>query len=239
MQTTELDPTLSDALNKARQPGLTLVIGNKNISSWSMRPWVAAVAFNIPFTEVRLLLDQPDTATNIANYSQAGRVPVLLAGEMTVWDSLAICEYLAEQFPDKHLWPQDVAARAMARSISAEMHAGFTALRNDMSMNIQASLPGRGRTPGAQADIGRICEIWEECLARYGHHEYLFGDFSIADAFYAPVVTRFKTYGVALAPALQAYCDRVLAHPAVARWVREAMLETDPTPLHDADLPRT
>lgn len=238
MQTTELDPTLSDALNKARQPGLTLVIGNKNISSWSMRPWVAAVAFNIPFTEVRLLLDQPDTATNIANYSQAGRVPVLLAGEMTIWDSLAICEYLAEQFPDKHLWPQDVAARAMARSITAEMHSGFAALRNDMSMNIQARLPGRGRTPGAQADIGRICEIWEECLARFGHHEYLFGDFSIADAFYAPVVTRFKTYGVALAPALQAYCDRVLAHPAVARWVREAMAETDPTPLHDADLPR-
>jgi len=238
MQTTELDPTLSDALNKARQPGLTLVIGNKNISSWSMRPWVAAVAFNIPFTEVRLLLDQPDTATNIANYSQAGRVPVLLAGEMTIWDSLAICEYLAEQFPDKHLWPQDVAARAMARSITAEMHSGFAALRNDMSMNIQARLPGRGRTPGAQADIGRICEIWEECLARFGHHEYLFGDFSIADAFYAPVVTRFKTYGVALAPALQAYCDRVLAHPAVARWVREAMQETDPTPLHDADLPR-
>lgn len=238
MQTTELDPTLSDALNKARQPGLTLVIGNKNISSWSMRPWVAAVAFNIPFTEVRLLLDQPDTATNIANYSQAGRVPVLLAGEMTIWDSLAICEYLAEQFPDKHLWPQDVAARAMARSITAEMHSGFAALRNDMSMNIQARLPGRGRTPGAQADIGRICEIWEECLARFGHHEYLFGDFSIADAFYAPVVTRFKTYGVTLAPALQAYCDRVLAHPAVARWVREAMQETDPTPLHDADLPR-
>jgi glutathione S-transferase len=238
MQTTELDPTLSDTLNKARQPGLTLVIGNKNISSWSMRPWVAAVAFNIPFTEVRLLLDQPDTAAKIASYSQAGRVPVLLAGEMTIWDSLAICEYLAEQFPDKHLWPQDVAARAMARSITAEMHSGFAALRNDMSMNIQARLPGRGRTPGAQADIGRICEIWEECLARFGHHEYLFGDFSIADAFYAPVVTRFKTYGVALAPALQAYCDRVLAHPAVARWVREAMLETEPTPLHDADLPR-
>jgi len=238
MQTTELDPTLSNALEQARKPGLTLVIGNKNISSWSMRPWVAAVAFNIPFTEVRLLLDQPDTAANIANYSQAGRVPVLLAGEMTIWDSLAICEYLAEQFPDKHLWPQDVAARAMARSITAEMHAGFAALRNDMSMNIQASLPGRGRTPGAQADIGRICEIWEECLARFGHHDYLFGDFSIADAFYAPVVTRFKTYGVTLAPALQAYADRVLAHPAVARWVREALLETDPTPLHDADLPR-
>jgi glutathione S-transferase len=238
MQTTELDPTLSNTLEQARKPGLTLVIGNKNISSWSMRPWVAAVAFNIPFTEVRLLLDQPDTATNIARYSHAGRVPVLLAGEMTIWDSLAICEYLAEQFPDKHMWPQDVAARAMARSIVAEMHSGFQALRNDMSMNIQASLPGRGRTPGAQADIGRICEIWEECLARFGHREFLFGGFSIADAFYAPVVTRFKTYGVALAPALQAYCDRVLAHPAVARWVNEALRETDPTPLHDADLPQ-
>ena len=238
MQTTELDPALSNALNQARAPGLTLVIGNKNISSWSMRPWVAAVAFNIPFTEVRLLLDQPDTAARIASYSHAGRVPVLLAGEMTIWDSLAICEYLAEQFPDKHMWPQDVAARALARSVVAEMHSGFQSLRNDMSMNIQASLPGRGRTPGAQADIGRICEIWEECLARFGHRAFLFGDFSIADAFYAPVVTRFKTYGVALAPALQAYCERVLAHPAVARWVDAAMREIDPTPQHDLDLPQ-
>ncbi|MET0981543.1 MAG: glutathione S-transferase C-terminal domain-containing protein, partial [Telluria sp.] len=111
-------------------------------------------------------------------------------------------------------------------------------LRNDMSMNIQARLPGRGRTTGAQADIGRICEIWEDCLARFGHRGFLFGEFSIADAFYAPVVMRFMTYGVTLAPALQAYCDRMLAHPAVARWVAEAMLETDATPLHDADLPR-
>ena len=199
---------------------------------------MAAVAFNIPFTEVRLLLDQPDTAAKIASYSHAGRVPVLLAGEMTIWDSLAICEYLAEQFPDKHLWPQDVAARALARSIVCEMHSGFSSLRNDMSMNIQANLPGRGRTPGAQADIGRICEIWEECLSRFGHRGFLFGEFSIADAFYAPVVMRFKTYGVALAPALQGYCERMLRHPAVARWVEEAMRETDATPLHDADLPR-
>jgi glutathione S-transferase len=107
------------------------------------------------------------------------------------------------------------------------MHSGFTGLRSAMSMNIKASLPGRGRTADAQADIGRICEIWEECLARFGHHNFLFGDFSIADAFYAPVVSRFKTYGVALAPALQAYCDRVLAHPAVARWFREALAEIE------------
>jgi glutathione S-transferase len=237
MQTTELDPTLSTTLDQARQPGLTLVIGNKNYSSWSMRPWVAAVAFGIPFNEVRVLLDQPDTAANIARYSHAGRVPVLLAGDITVWDSLAICEYLAEQFPDKHLWPQDVAARALARSVTAEMHSGFGGLRNAMSMNIKASVPGRGRTADAQADIGRICEIWENCLARFGHHKFLFGEFSIADAFYAPVVMRFKTYGVALAPALQAYCDRVLAHPAVARWVSEALAETETAGKHEDDLP--
>jgi glutathione S-transferase len=238
MQTTELDPTLSNTLDRASKPGLTLVIGNKNVSSWSMRPWVAAKAFGIPFTEVRLLLDQPDTATNIARYSQAGRVPVLVAGEITVWDSLAIVEYLAEQFPDKHLWPQDVAARALARSVVAEMHSGFTGLRTSMSMNIKARVPGRGRTPATQADIGRICEIWEECLARFGHRGFLFGEFSVADAFFAPVVTRFQTYGVALAPALQAYCDRVLAHPAVAAWIEGALRETEATPLHDADLPK-
>jgi glutathione S-transferase len=237
MQTTELDPTLSETLTRARQPGLTLVIGNKNYSSWSMRPWVAAVAFGIPFNEVRVLLDQPETAAIIARFSHAGRVPVLVAGEISVWDSLAICEYLAEQFPDAHMWPRDVAARAMARSITAEMHSGFNGLRNAMSMNIQASLPGRGRTPEAQGDIGRICEIWEDCLSRFGHHHFLFGDFSIADAFFAPVVMRFKTYGVALAPALQAYCDRMQAHPAVARWVREAMAETEKASFHEDDLP--
>jgi glutathione S-transferase len=237
MQTTELDPALSTSLGQARQPGLTLVIGNKNVSSWSMRPWVAARAFGIPFTEVRVLLDQPDTAANIARYSHAGRVPVLLAGEITVWDSLAICEYLAEQFPDKHMWPQDVAARAMARSVVAEMHSGFSALRSSLSMNIKARLPGHGRGAGTQADIGRICEIWEECLARHGHHGFLFGAFSIADAFFAPVVTRFQTYGVALAPALQAYCERVLGHPAVAAWVEGALAETETTPLHDAGQP--
>jgi glutathione S-transferase len=237
MQTTELDPTLSQTLNGAGQPGLTLVIGNKNYSSWSMRPWVALTAFGIPFHEVRVLLDKPDTAARIADYSGAGRVPVLVAGEMTIWDSLAICEYVAEQFPDKHMWPQDVAARAMARSVSAEMHSGFQGLRSAMSMNIRASLPGRGRTAEAQGDIGRICEIWEECLSRFGHHQFLFGEFSIADAFFAPVVMRFRTYGVSLAPALQAYCDRVQAHPAVARWMREALAETEVAAKHDDDLP--
>ena len=237
MQTTILDPSLTQTLAAAREPGLTLIIGNKNYSSWSMRPWVAMTAFGIPFQEVRVLLDQSDTATKIAAYSACGRVPVLLAGEMTIWDSLAICEYLAEQFPDKHLWPQDVAARAMARCVCAEMHSGFAGLRTDMSMNIKANLPGRGRTAAAQADIGRISEIWEECLSRFGHHQFLFGDFSIADAYFAPVVMRFRTYGVSLAPALNAYCERVQAHPAVARWIAEALAETEVAAKHDAELP--
>ena len=236
MQTTELDPTLSQTLDDAKKSGLTLVIGNKNYSSWSMRPWVAMTAFGIPFNEVRVLLDMPDTSSRIAEYSAAGRVPVLVAADITIWDSLAICEYLAEQFQEKHMWPQDVAARAMARSVSAEMHSGFADLRSAMSMNLREHLPGRGRTPGAQGDIGRISEIWEECLSRFGHHQYLFGEFSIADAFYAPVVMRFRSYGVALAPALQAYCDRKQAHPAVARWVREALAETEQAPLHDDEI---
>ena len=233
MQTTELDPLLSQTLAAARQPGLTLVIGNKNYSSWSMRPWLVLAAFGIPFQEVRVLLDRDDTANQIAAYSACGRVPVLLAGEMTIWDSLAICEYLAEQFPDQHLWPRDVAARATARSICAEMHSGFAGLRSAMSMNIRMRFPGRGRNAASQADIGRISEIWEECLSRFGHHQFLFGEFCIADAYFAPVVMRFLGYGVTLAPALNAYCERVLAHPAVARWVSEALAETEIAPKHD------
>jgi glutathione S-transferase len=228
MQTTELDPQASQAIEDAQErAGLKLVIGNKNYSSWSMRPWVAMTAFGIPFEEIRIDLGQPDAAARIARYSAAGKVPILIAGDIIVWDSLAICEYLAEQFPDKHMWPGDAASRAMARSLCAEMHSGFSALRSAMGMNIRANHPGKGRTPGAQADIGRICEIWEICLARSGPHQYLFGDFSIADAYFAPVVMRFHTYGVALAPALHAYIERVAAHPAVARWRMEAMAETE------------
>ncbi|HEY8607105.1 MAG TPA: glutathione S-transferase family protein [Noviherbaspirillum sp.] len=227
MQSTELDPTLSQTLDAAGRAGLKLVIGNKNYSSWSMRPWLALKAFGIPFEEVRVLLGQPDSSSRIAAYSTAGRVPVLIDGQTTVWDSLAICEYLAEQFPDKGMWPRDLAARALARSICAEMHSGFTALRSAMWMNIKASFPSKGRTPEAQSDIARICELWEDCLARSGGRGFLFGDFTIADAYFAPVVMRFRTYGVWLAPTVQAYVDRVVAHPAVAQWMREALAETE------------
>jgi glutathione S-transferase len=233
MQTTELDPTLSQTLLDAENTGLKLVIGTKNYSSWSMRPWVVMTAFNIPFEEVRIILGQPDTSAQIAQFSAAGRVPVLIAGETSVWDSLAICEYLAEQFREKEMWPKNVAARAMARSVCAEMHSGFGGLRAAMWMNIRASFPGKGRTTAAQADIGRICEIWEDCLARSGPHQFLFGEFSIADAYFAPVVMRFRTYGVSLAPALQAYIERVAAHPAVALWIAQALAEPEHEPAYD------
>lgn len=234
MQSTELDPTLSQALGDATKSGLKLVIGNKNYSSWSMRPWVAMTAFNIPFEEVKILLQQSGTSSAITEYSLAGRVPILIAGETTVWDSLSICEYLAEQFPEKNMWPQNVAQRAMARSICAEMHSGFSDLRSAMWMNIRATFPGKGRTTGAQADIGRISEIWENCLSVVGAHQFLFGEFSIADAYFAPVVMRFNTYAVSLAPALQAYVDRVIAHPAVAKWMDGALRETVRIPYLDS-----
>src|SRR5450830_789249 len=232
MQNTELDPTLSETLVKAGKNMLTLVIGNKNYSSWSMRPWVVLTAFDIPFREVRICLDQDDTASRIAEYSAAGRVPVLLDDLTKIWDSLAICEYLAEQFPERGLWPAESSARAVARSICAEMHSCFAGLRRAMTMDIRASYPGQGRTTEAQGDIGRVCEIWEDCLSQFGHHEFLFGDFSIADAFFAPVVMRFRTYQVSLAPALQAYVDRVVAHPAVAKWIAEALAEKEILPDH-------
>jgi glutathione S-transferase len=227
MQSTVLDPKLTQTLDAAERAGLKLVIGNKNYSSWSMRPWVAMTAFGIAFEEIRVGLDKQDTASQIALYSASGRVPVLVAGEITVWDSLAICEYLAEQFPEKRMWPGDVEARAMARSMCAEMHSGFTGLRSAMWMNIRANFHGKGRTPEAQADIGRVCELWENCLSRSGPHQFLFGEFTIADAYFAPVVMRFRTYGVALAPALEAYVERVVRHPAVARWMLEALAEKE------------
>ncbi|MFC5472384.1 glutathione S-transferase family protein [Paraherbaspirillum soli] len=232
MQITELEASSSAVPQKAGKPDLTLVIGNKNYSSWSMRPWVALTAFGIPFKEVRILLDQADTASEIARYSTAGRVPVLLVGDTSIWDSLAICEYLAEQYPECGMWPKDVLARAIARSVCAEMHSGFNGLRTSMTMDIRGQYPGKGRTAATQADIARIVEIWENCLSKFGHHQFLFGDFSIADAFFAPVVTRFRTYGVPLAPALQAYAERVQAHPAVAQWMREAAAEPEELPDH-------
>jgi glutathione S-transferase len=206
---------------------LTLVVGSKNYSSWSLRPYLALAHTGQPFQEVVVALDAPDTAAHIARYSPSGRVPVLRHGELTLWDSLAICEYLAESFPEARLWPEDRAARAVARSVTAEMHSGFAALRQSLPMNIRARRPGQGQdVPGVRADVQRIQALWSECRQRFGQGgPFLFGAFSIADAFYAPVVTRFVTYGVELDAVGAAYRDAVLGLPAMRRWTEEAAAE--------------
>lgn len=207
---------------------LTLVIGNKNYSSWSMRPWLVLRQAGIPFEEVRIPLYVPESAALLTAWSPSGKVPALHDGDIRVWDSLAICEYLNERFPELNLWPADAAARAVARSVSAEMHAGFGALREHMSMNIRARYPGQGRTPDCLADIERILAIWTDCRARFGSGgDFLFGRFGIADAMLAPVVLRFQTYGVELQGAARDYADAVLALPALQAWVTAAVAETE------------
>ncbi len=208
---------------------LTLVIGNKNYSSWSLRPWLAMKVAGIPFAEHRIPLYGPGSKDQILVYSPAGKVPCLADGDLRVWDSLSICEYLAEKHPG--LWPQDPAARALARSVSAEMHSGFANLRAKMSMNIRKRYPGLGRTPESLADVARIVSLWSDCRARYGKGgRFLFGAFSIADAMYAPVVLRFRTYEVELPADCRAYSDAVLALPAMQDWIAAAMAETESLP---------
>jgi glutathione S-transferase len=205
---------------------LTLIVGSKNYSSWSLRPYLALAHTGQPFNEVVIALDQPDTAANIARYSPSGRVPALRHGTISIWDSLAICEYLAETFPQARLWPQEREARAVARSVVAEMHSGFSNLRQNMTMDIRARKPGQGRAPGVAEDIARIQALWNDCRARFGQGgPFLFGHFSIADAFYAPVVTRFVTYEVELDAVSRAYRDTVLELPALKTWTEAALKE--------------
>ena len=204
---------------------LKLIVGNKNYSSWSMRPWLALAYIGEPFEEVVVPLDQPDTAANIAKYTPAGRVPVLHDGDVVVWDSLAILEYLAERFPAAGLLPEGREARARCRSVAAEMHSGFAALREHMPMKITADKTGHPVPPAVAADIARIRTIWRDCLAASGG-PYLFGDFSLADCMYAPVVTRFRTYGVSLAGPEAGYAETLWKSPEMQRWVSGAQAET-------------
>ena len=210
---------------------LQLVIGNKNYSSWSMRPWVLLRQAGIPFEEVQLKFEDADGGLRIAGiepYSKARKVPVLLIDGEPVWDSLAICETVAEMFPDKHLWPESDAARRVARSACAEMHSGFQALRGKMPMNIRGRHPGKGLTPESQKDIERVVALWTECRERFGGAgSLLFGKFSVADAFYAPVVMRFQTYAVKLPRVAQEYCDAVKALSAVREWSDAGRRETE------------
>ncbi len=208
---------------------MKLVIGNKNYSSWSLRAWLALRAVGQPFEEERIPLDRPDTRERILRFSPTGCVPCLIDERLTVWDSLAIIEYLAEHFPQ--LWPATAAERAVARAISAEMHTGFQALRSQMPMNIRRSLPGRGRSPESEADIARIVQIWADCRQRFGFGgPYLFGAFSAADAMFAPVCFRFQTYAVEPQDKAGGYLATMLAHPAMQEWAEAARAETEIVP---------
>jgi glutathione S-transferase len=207
---------------------LKLVIGNKNYSSWSMRPWLALRANNIAFDEVFIPLytGEADKA-RILNFTHSGKVPALIDGDITIWDSLSIIEYAAERFPETRLWPEDRARRAHARSISAEMHSGFVALRNECGMNLHRPIRAIALSADAEANVARIQQIWIECRERYGKlGPFLFGAFGGADAMFAPVVHRFHTYAIPVAPEAQAYMDTMMSLPAFQEWTRAGLAET-------------
>jgi glutathione S-transferase len=206
----------------------TLIIGNKNYSSWSLRPWLLLREAGIEFDEHRIVLDTPTTAQEIAEFSPAGRVPVLKLGDETIWDSLAICETVAERWPEKQLWPEDPAERAFARSIAAEMHAGFPHLRACMPMNCRAMGRKVHLPDELGRDIDRIIAIWSECHQRYGDRDgWLFGRFSVADAMYAPVVLRMRTYGINLPDSALYYPRRLLESTAMQAWLAAAECEIE------------
>jgi glutathione S-transferase len=228
-------------------PDLLLVIGNWNYSSWSLRPWLALRMSGLSFRTERIPLYQPDSKARLLAHSGAGLVPVLRHGDLTVWESLAICEYVAELAPAAGLWPADAAERARARSVATEMHGGFPAVRAGLPMNVRARA---ARTPPlsdeARSQIARIAALWSDCRKRSAQAAernpdgsaasgpFLFGRFSIADAMYAPVVTRFRTYGVALPADAQAYADAVWSLPALQEWVAQAQRESETMPETDA-----
>lgn len=205
-----------------------LIIGNKNYSSWSLRSWLLLAEAGIDFEEICLALDTPDFATEIVRHSAAAKVPVLLLDGQSVWDTLAIAETVAERWPDKALWPDNAGARAHARSICAEMHAGFAALRDAMPMNCRAMGRKIALRSTLVTDIDRIFEIWSDCQRKYpGDAGWLFGHFSIADAMFAPVVLRFRTYGINLPESASAFPERLLQSEALQRWLMVAESETE------------
>jgi len=205
----------------------TLIIGTRNISSWSLRPYMALMATGVPFETVAIRLRTPETRDAILKFSPSGKVPALkVEGGETLWDSLAICEALAERHPEAGLLPADPRARAMARCYAAEMHSGFPDVRDQLGMDFARTQPMPELRPQTQQQMDRIIASWQEALQTYGEDGgFLFGQFSIADCMYAPVVSRFRTYGVALPPPVQAYADRIWALPAMQNWLKDAELE--------------
>jgi glutathione S-transferase len=203
-----------------------LLIGNKKYSSWSLRPWLVLKQSGIDFEEQLVPLDRPDTTEKILAFSPSGRVPFLRHGKIEVWESLAICEYLAEAFAAAKLWPEDRAARAHARAVSNEMHGGFAELRHYLPMDVSRDHRDKNRAAKVQGQVDRIQAIWSDCRKRHGGEgPFLFGRFSIADGMFAPVATRFHTYGVALAPENAAYVDTIMNLPAMRAWVEGAKRE--------------
>lgn len=207
---------------------LTLVIGNKNYSSWSMRPWIALKGSGIAFEEVVIpLYTGPEDKQRILDVTRSGKVPALIDGDLTVWDSLAIIEYAAERFPQAQLWPQERAQRAHARSISAEMHSGFMPLRSECGMNIHRPVASKRLSADAEANVARIQEIWTDCRTRYGGQgPYLFGAFTGADAMFAPVVHRFRIYDIQLSPPARDYMTTMQENAAFREWTAAALAET-------------
>ncbi|MFD0917638.1 glutathione S-transferase family protein [Pseudahrensia aquimaris] len=205
---------------------LHLVIANKLYSSWSLRAWLLLRAFDIPFRETVIAMYKPDTREKILAYSPTGKVPVLMRGDMKVWESLAIVESVAEWFPDKAIWPTDEAARAHARAAASEMHAGFMGLRSACPMNLTKTFLPKDRGDAVVADVQRLGELWGDARNRFGADgPYLYGGFSAADAMFAPVVSRLRTYGIEISPQMQTYADAVWDHPAFVQWRAEAFEE--------------
>jgi glutathione S-transferase len=204
----------------------TLILGNKNYSSWSLRAWLVVKQAGLDFEELVIPLYNQTHKAEILRHSPSGKVPCLKHGETIVWESLAIAEYVNELKPEAGLWPAEPAARALARSVSAEMHAGFAQLRKHMPMNLRASTGDRGLASAVQEDVNRITALWRDCRKRFGAGgDFLFGGFTIADAMYAPVVSRLRTYRVELEEATQAYVDAVWAFPAMQEWAAAARNE--------------
>ncbi|MEI7804862.1 MAG: glutathione S-transferase family protein [Hyphomicrobiales bacterium] len=217
---------------------LKLVIGNKNYSSWSMRPWIAMKVAGIAFDEEVISLNAPDFKERLLKISGTGKVPALADGNVHVWESLAILEYLADKFPEAGLWPEGAAARAHARAVSSEMHAGFIPVRRHYPMNIWRPVKSREPTPEAAVNIKRIDALWSDCRARFGKGgPFLFGAFCAADAMYAPVVSRFHTYAIEVSKPSRAYMDAMMALPAWQEWTAAALKETWVLPEDEPDWP--
>ncbi|WP_413586919.1 glutathione S-transferase family protein [Bdellovibrio sp. HCB274] len=207
------------------KPFFDLVIGDKTYSSWSMRAWLVAVQSGLPFKEINIKLDDKNTSAQIAKYTDSGKVPVLKQGKRVIWDSLAIAEYLNELSPEAQLWPEDAGTRALARSYAAEMHSSFSNLRTNLSMDLKRTQPVKHLTDGTRAEINRIIKMWKDAL-KVSEGPFLFGEFCIADAFFAPVVFRFINYGIKINdPMIKQYMKNIQDHHGVQFWMAEAMQE--------------